>query len=323
MVSFANFVCTFGDSGGMIDNWNIVGPAFLNDTFIRRYGANEFYFYKTKIVNFENGDGPPMLAVCGRFVRNLKLIREQTVDVQGNLVKSPAYIPSSPSAYFVLMLNTHRLIYFAETTHAPDLKSFEATVANFIKKVRARNIDNLLGDENVKYTKAKLNKKFPRPSVKVVPLSEREKIGEFIDRFSKVSVVKVKLIKPNHELDASETVNAVRATFGDMDPTQLEITARNPEGLEVSEVKKVVSEAVVTGNTDVLLRGEDREGVRLNGSNNHFALSTELDEIPDNDKGLRKTLFREYRRMVNQGKIKLGVAFNHTSEVLKSIADSL
>lgn len=304
----------------MLDNWDIVGPAFLSDSLIRKYGQNQFHFYETKLVKLGEEGGLPVLAVCGHFVKNVNLTREQTFDVDGNLVKDPASMPSSPSAYFMLVLNSHRLVYFAETAHAPDLKSFESTASNFIKRFRILKINKEYKEREGAITKKSLYKRIPQPSITVIPLAEKERITDLVDRFEIVNLIKFRLIKPNHESDASEAVNAVRATFGEMNPDHLDIVATNPGGLDLDQVKKVVSEAAETGNTDINLRGEDRDGVHLRGTNNEFALTVDLPDADTTDEGLRAQLYKIYKNLVGAGKIKLGDGLDHAAASIKSIA---
>lgn len=304
----------------MLDNWDIVGPSLLSDSLTRKYGKNYFHFYNTKIVRLGEEDGVPVLAVCGHFVKSVNLTREQTFDDSGTLIKSPASMPSSPSAFFVLVLNTHRLIYFAETAHAPDIKSFEATAANFIKRHRENKINLDFKASKGQITKKALQERLPRPVVTVVPLSEKERIVDFISRFEKIKSIKFRLIKPNHETDASDVVNAVRESFGAMKPEHLDIVASNPDTLEIDDVKRVVGEASEVGNTDINISGEDHDGARLRGSNDEFGLTVELPNASSTDEGLRGQLYGIYKGLVGAGKIKLGDGLDHAVNKIKSIA---
>lgn len=307
----------------MLDNWEVVGPALLTDTFIRKYGKNYYHFYDAELVKIGDDGEVPVLAVCGHFVKNVKLTREQTFDEQGNLIKSPAAMPSSPSAFFVLVLNTHRLIYFFETAHAPDLKSFETTAAHFIKKVRENTINVQYQEAGGGITKKALRERLPRPVVTVVPLAEKEQLAEFIARFEKIKSVKFRLIKPNHETDASEVVNAVRESFGSMKPDHLDIVASNADTLEISDVKRVVSEAAEVGNTEIKIAGEDSDGDRLRGSNEEFALTVDLPDAAPSDQGLRLQLYGIYKGLVEAGKIKLGAGLDHAADAIKALATLL
>lgn len=322
-VAFANFVCTFGDKGGLLDFSEIVIPAFTTDTLVRRYGSNHFHFYNVEVVELGDAGGDSILGISGHFVKNVQLTREQVFHPTGGLVKSKDSMESSPSSYFLLILNTHRLIYFAETAHAPDLKSFEATVSHFIKKVRSDRVNQSYRNAVGGITRRTLEERLPRPTLKVVPLSEPERISEYLARFSTIKTVRFRLIRPNHETDASEVVSAVRGRFGPLQPDRLDIIASRSDGLDKDEVTQAVEEATGTGNTNVDLSGEDLEGLRLRGNNEQFALTVDLDKPAKSDEGLRNQLYGKYTALLASGKIKIGAGLNGASDKLAKIAAML
>src|ERR1700723_2454744 len=132
--TFANFICRFGDQKVLLDYAKeIVLPAFFDDTYIRSYGKKaQFFFHEVEQVVLNGDKENPILGISGRFIKNTYLTREQIFDPEKGIVLDPANIQSSPSAFFLLILNNHRLIYFPETAHAPDLKTFRATLYDFI-----------------------------------------------------------------------------------------------------------------------------------------------------------------------------------------------
>lgn len=320
---FANFVCTFGDKGGFLDFSDITLPAFFTDTFIRKYGSNNYHLYDVNLVKLDEVSGEPVLGISGRFVKNTILTREQIFDDETGIVKSHLSMPSSPSAYFLLILNTHRLIYLAETGHAPDVKSFEATMANFIKRVREARIAERYQRGANGTTKKALQDSLPRPSLRILPLAEQEKIADYIQRFSLIQSVRFRLIRPNHETDASEVVAAVRGRFGSLHPDKLDIIATSNVGLDKSEVAQAVQEAVETGNTDIQLKGEDQDKSRIRGSNDEFALTVDLPNPASDDAGRTKQLYELYSKLLALGKIKIGSRLGHVGEKIRTLASGL
>ena len=126
--AFANFICRFGDEKVLLDYAEeIVIPAFTHDTYVRSYGKHTHYhFYKVKFVKLDEIAGIPVFALAGRFVKDTMLTRHQVFEEQVGLIQDEQEMRSSPSAFFVLILNNHRLIYFPETPHAPEFNSFAA-----------------------------------------------------------------------------------------------------------------------------------------------------------------------------------------------------
>lgn len=322
-VAFANFICTFGDRGGLLENWRLVLPAFTTDTFIRKYGNTSYHYFNVEVVPLDNADGTPVIAIAGHFVKNTILSREQIFDPSTGLIRDAQSMKSAPSAFFVLVLNTHRLVYLAETGHAPDLKAFEATAAHFIKRVREKWINDNAKKRVRGESKSDLGKAIPRPTVQVLPLSERDRIEEYIKRFASIRRVQFKLIKPNDETDASEVVASVRSRLGKLKPTQLDINIRNSDGLDRDEAIQVVAETAETGNTDIRLSGEDKEGSHIEGSNDQFALTTELEKPEKTEPGLRAQLYGLYKSFVAAGKITVGQPVSDLKSKLIEIASLL
>lgn len=322
-VAFANFICTFGDKGGLLDQSNITMQAFLTDTLIRTYGNGRYHLYDAKIVEMGNADGTPILALRGHFVKNTILSREQLFDADAGLVASRQSMESSPSAFFLLILNTHRLVYYAETSHAPDLKSFEATMAHFIKRIREQQIETEYRSKNNKKTRVQLQRELPRPSVKITPLSETGKINDAIRSFAKIKSIRFRLIRPNHESDAAEVVGAVQGRFSPLQPDRLDILASRSDGLDISEVEEAVEETTQSGNTEILVTGEDIDGSRIKVSNNEFALTSDLVDAAKTDGKLGRQLFQLYSKFVAAGKIKINAIDAEIAKQINTLAGLL
>jgi hypothetical protein len=322
-VSFGNFICTFGDRGGLLDFQNIVLPAFLTDTFVRKYGAAHYHFFNVKLVQLDQTGDVPVLALVGHLVKNTVLVREQIFDDGSGLVRDPKSMESSPSSYFVLILNSHRLIYFAETAFAPDFSAFASTAANFIKRILEARINSEHEDRKKKIPKTVIRKEFPRPTVQVVPISEPGLITDYLSRFSVVEQVRFRLIKPNKETDASEVIAAVRGRFGKLGPEQLDITVRDKSGLDKVEVASAVTEAGEGSNTGIVIIGEDADGTRLRGENENFAMTTELDDIPRTELEIQSALYNKYQNFISSGKIKIGKMGEHVADQIRHIATFL
>jgi hypothetical protein len=150
VATFANFVCKFGEEKALLDYAKeIVLPAFFDDTYIRSYGKKaQFFFYEVQQVVLNEDKDNPILGIAGRFIKNTYLAREQIFDPEKGIVADAASIQSSPSASFLLILNNHRLVYFPETAHAPDLITFRATALDFIKRKHKAFVGRLYEDLN-------------------------------------------------------------------------------------------------------------------------------------------------------------------------------
>jgi len=127
--AFANFICKFGDKNLLDYAEEVVIPAFTRDTYVRSFGdRTHYHFYEVELLNLAEQGKYPIWVLAGRFIKDTELRREQIFDEEKGLIKDEQSMQSAPSAFFILILNNHRLIYFPETAHAPDLSAFKSTV---------------------------------------------------------------------------------------------------------------------------------------------------------------------------------------------------
>lgn len=134
-VSFANLVCKFGEDLDLLDlAVEVVLPAFFDDTLIRTYGEKtEFFFLDQKLLDLGTQRDPNPVIV-GRFVKNTLLTRDQFFDEDKGLVEDYDEMESSPSSFFVLMMRNHKLIFLAETPHAPSISAYASTLVFLSEK---------------------------------------------------------------------------------------------------------------------------------------------------------------------------------------------
>lgn len=307
--NFANFICRFGPEKVLLDYAeSIVLPAFTDDTLIRIYGTTRFFVYEAKVEVIDQ-PAEPLVVVSGRFVKEMNLSREQIFDPAQGIVRSEASIASAPSAFFALILNNHRLVYFPETAHAPDLKNFQSTILSNIK-IKHKAFINKLYDEardhDVKVTKKELFERNPSPTLEIVPISGDGEIEAFIKRFEVLKKIEFKIHRTNDEIDAEEIFDDFRGFVTPMNPSDVRMQITNNSGLDLSEAIPRVQAATETANQDVKLLGLDTDGNKLTGDNHKFKVSTPIDPIPSTREGLLKKLLGAFSSLKDSGVIKTG-----------------
>ncbi|MDN5513574.1 hypothetical protein [Acinetobacter sp.] len=126
----ANFVCKFNENN-LMDLFNeVVLPAFNRDDKWK-IANGTFFFKDVSLINYQ-ANNEMYYALAGKFIRNTLLKRQQYHnEVTGELIQDEQSLPSSPSAFFVLILNNHRLIYLKETKHACSGQQILDTVLSF------------------------------------------------------------------------------------------------------------------------------------------------------------------------------------------------
>ncbi len=320
--TFANFICRFGDNKVLLDYAKrIVIPAFTKDTYVRSYGKKTHYhFYETELMNLAEYDDDPIMVLAGRFVKQTELTRTQIYDDEKGLVQDEASLLSAPSAFFVLILNNHRLIYFPETPHAPDINAFRVTAEQFLRQRHKEYIDRRYektrGDDKPP-TKKSLYEAHPRPSLEVVPLTGKADIAGFLRRFEKLKKINFRVVKPNDDLHAGDILGQVRELSDALGSTSTKVTASSADGLDIPAAIEAVTEATGSGNQDVSVSGVDTNGNALSGNNEHFKLSAEIESVPLVKASLVKRLVEKFSQLRSEGSISAPKADANSAKVKK------
>jgi hypothetical protein len=233
---FANFICTFGESKVLVYYLKeIVIPALTYTQQVRVWKTTSYHFLNgdTAVLSIDGVDRP---VVFGRFVKDTILKRDQILQDDLTLVFDPQNMQSSPSAIFVLFLDTHRLVYYAESAHAPDVKAFEGTARAFLIQQWDRYLIELQSDQmSPRQTRTALEALHPRPRIKVIPISGEDSIREFINRYGVITRLEIKVLERNREIDASETAEGLRQLGDKLGAAEPKIIATNKAGLQSGE----------------------------------------------------------------------------------------
>jgi hypothetical protein len=305
---FANYICHFGPSKVLLDlAREVVVPSFTDDSYVRSYGATTYHFHETELLVLDDTTVPPVLGIAGRFVKNTIIKRVQVFDDAQGIVKDPKYMESAPSVLFVLVLNTHRLIYMPETPSAPNLDAFRATSQLFLTKQYQKFVDlvyNIPSNRSKGITKKRIREVFPGPLLNVVPLTGSEGIAAFIDRYSILKKIEFKLIKPNDDIDAGEIFQQMREFSSNLGADRTKFTVANPEeGLDKSVATESVQQATERGNQEITLDGLDEAGQKLLGNNENFQIQVQIPDVPSDKKQAIMLLYKKYKQLSEGGEL--------------------
>lgn len=300
---FANLTLRFGNKVLLDYVEEIVLPALLDRTLIRTYGEiTHYHFFDTSLVKLEKDT----VGIAGRLIKDTTLSRTQIYDPEKGLVKDEQSIRSSPSSFFLLILNNHRLIYFPETAHAPDLSAFKSTLNQFLKIKHREFIDQLLEHIELegasqRRTKRELLETHPVPTLEVIPLTSSENIDDFVRGYEKLKSIEFRLIELNDEIDGEELFDELRGYFEDLEAKRTKITSSNPNGLNKEKAVKVIHDATAGGMQEVKLVGVDEHGNQLKGNNEQFRIAVAVRDVPSNKQGLINRLFGLFSELVEDG----------------------
>lgn len=296
-----NLTCKFG-SKDLLDLANeIIIPAFKSN-LERKYGATRYLLIDVQIADIGE-EGRSEKAIYGRFIKDTILKSEQILTSDKQLIEQNLAIQSSPSAFFVLLLKDHRLIYLAETAYAPDYKTFASTLQWIFRKKRRSHINelfkkapqNLKSEEKLALKKQIENEFVPNVTVNLFPIPTNESMTKFIDRYSTLKSIKFKINRSNAEINPATAWQAIEENF----PSGLEgsttIETRNPEGLDKGHAKRLITDGNKVGVHEVLTDGLDNDGFKLKGKNEDMGVEKTLENIPPTLKGKANKLVHLFK----------------------------
>jgi hypothetical protein len=324
-LEFANFILRFGQERVLIDFVEeIVIPAFSSG-LERSYGETKHFFHDVEILNLGTLENP-VLCITGRYIKDTVVKREQVFDEESNeLIKDNDSLHTSPSAVFILILNNHRLIYLSETSYAPSLLAFQTTAAKFIKEKYQDFIDELYQQNRHRgIKKVQLYREYDSPSLEIVPLTSEESISEFIEQYSLLKTVEIKLLTTNNELDNNGFFKQARKAKEEVLANTTTITHNNgKDGLSKGAVTRQLESALSQGNSKVKLKGSDRQGNKLEGSNENFKVRSQLAEIPQTISEIANKGYETFQSLVDQGIIHVGEGRDNISDKIKQLWNKL
>ena len=131
----------------------------------------------------------------------------------------------------------------------------------------------------------------------------------------------------NNELDTNDFFRQLRKSKEEAISNETTVTHNNSQdGLSKGKVTQQVESALNQGNSQVTLKGKDRQGNKLDGSNENFKLRAQLDEIPLTISGIAVKGYEIFRGLLEQGTIQVGQTRDNVEEVsekIKQIWDKL
>lgn len=309
-VEFANFICRT-DQLELLDSVDtVVVPAFQLG-LTRTWGESTYFLHDVRIVDLRPETPKGLPAIAGRFVKDTVLHSEQ-VFRNGALTANNQKIKSAPSAFFLLLIEQHKLIYCSEYKGAPSLETFRSTLQQFINRAHANYIQSVYEQHrsaaaeqaslSERVTKVSLLADFPRPTLEIVPLASQESIAEFIARFKTLQALTIRLIKPNNEINNEGLFRALRGSSERLGSSASTLTYRNAQGLSKQSAVGH-AEAAADGNAELKFSGKDQAGQQLSGSNEDFRVVRFIQGLPSKTVAAAKRLLLEFQGARDSGLI--------------------
>lgn len=332
-MEMGNLICRFGRDKVLLDMVNeIVLPCFFDDKLVRSYSKTSYFFHEVSPVLLNDDAEDSVVGIAGRFIKDTTLEREQIFEEGKGLVKDVGSMRSSPSAIFLLILNTHRLIYVKETRDAPSKESFRATLLSFLRDKHKEYIDaeyerlNAVRVEDTyieRVTKKDLHEATPKPTLELIPLTSEDSIEEFVRKYSILKTIEISLSDRNDENDNDPFFEEMQKRKDAIGSIKTLVKHNNPKGLDKDEAISEITEATEQGNQNVKLAGIDNDGDILRGNNENFQLRKPLDDLSSKPANAANDLYKSFAGLVDSGLVKIPETSQKAKAVVMSLARRL
>lgn len=196
VMQFANFNITFGkENEAMLTHFgDIIYPAFTCGYV--RGKEDETAKYSFDDVRLKKIDREYVLV--GNFVKDTEYKVITTVQ-EGELKSSPARVPTAPYSRFLIFLRNHRMILVRNENASPDVRSFQKTVSEILRKY--------IRTENMNRPK---DNRLPGVVVHIVDIPREDSIEQALRDVKKVNWLKFRFFPLNNDLDTSSLLAAIR-----------------------------------------------------------------------------------------------------------------
>lgn len=198
IMQFANFNITYGeDELPMLSFFEeLIYPVF-NSGYIRKSRKNEYPQFSFSDVKIKEINGEYIL--IGNYIKNTQYNVNTQMDEQGNLIDSPSEIPTAPYSRFIIILKNHRMVLVKNEAYSPDIRSFEATMREFMKRyIKEKN--SLIEDAT---------KKFPMAHVNIVDMPLNEDIDKLLRGTKKIKWLKLRFFPLNNDINPLPLADAI------------------------------------------------------------------------------------------------------------------
>lgn len=325
-IEFANYTLTFGDEKVLLDCLReIVLPSFEGQKYVRKTRAASWFFLDTKFVTLKNDADSPVVGIAGRIVKKTKLKRMQIITTDSKLLQDMQELDTAPSSLFLLILNNHRLLYCREMSGAPTLENFCATSSYCLRQAYkdfAKNQSDVAPElislgENIDSTLCT-----PPPSLRLTPLLHEEELESFVNRFSVIKKLSIKLLKTNEEIYMDDFWRDLNLKRSDMFSESAKVEfAGTSEGMDAASVMQEAAAAGEYANSEIKIYGFDSEGDKLIGDNTDFSLKAAIDSLSRDIEGAAIQMFNRFEHLVRTGHISLPSIPSSVATKIKSFMD--
>ncbi|MHC1747454.1 MAG: hypothetical protein AB9856_03580 [Cellulosilyticaceae bacterium] len=195
-MQFANFNITFGENNDpMLTHFeDIIFPAFTRGYMRGKENEYPQFSFSNVMIKEINEE----YVLVGDYIKNTQYNVVTTME-GGELVSSPADIPTAPYSRFIIFLKNHKMVLTKNESLSPDIRSFQATVRAVLSQYTY---------EKNKELKEK-NCKLPIACTNIVDIPLKEDIEQVLEDVNKIKWVNLRFFPLNNDINPLPMAQAV------------------------------------------------------------------------------------------------------------------
>ena len=199
--------------------------------------------------------------LVGNYIKDTEYQVLTTVK-EGDLLNTPAQIPTAPFSRFIIFLKNHRMVLVRNEMRSPDIRSFQKTVRDMLNAyIRKANKER---DKD---------QKFPIAVVHIVDIPLRDNIETVLKTVNKVNWLKLRFFPLNNDLDPMPLSQMMREDMKKVGSRTGNLVFNSPGSKEV--ITQVIHS---TGGMAVAsMRVTDNEGEIRNIKEDAFSSSSKIE----------------------------------------------
>lgn len=259
VMQFANFNITFGENNSPMLAYfeEIIFPAF-NSGYVRGK-KDDALRYSFSDVEIKEIDGELVLA--GNYIKDTEYEINTTIK-EGDLVDTPAHVPTAPYSRFIIFLKNHRMVLVKNEMRSPDIRSFQKTVRDMLTAYIRR--------ENQKREK---DQKLPFAVVHIVDIPLMGNIENVLKTVNKVNWLKLRFFPLNNDLDPMPLTQMMRNDMHKVGSKTGNLVFNSPGSKE--GIKEVIQST--GGMAAASMRVTDNEGETRSIKEDAFTSSSKVE----------------------------------------------
>lgn len=196
-MQFANFNITYGENEVPMLTYfeELIYPVFTSG-YVRKNRKTEYPQFSFSDIEIKELLGEYVLV--GNYIKNTQYSVNTKMD-NGKLVDSPSEIPTAPYSRFIIFLNNHRMVLVKNEPYSPDVRSFEATMRDFLKRYIKEKNDAIEDPKG----------KFPMAHVNIVDMPLTEDIDKILRGTKKIQWIKLRFFPLNNDINPIPIADAI------------------------------------------------------------------------------------------------------------------